>query len=570
MLESSGEENSSKQNKSWGKRTMKTKWENEESLELIDLVEKHGENWIKVANLMKLKTGKQCMQKYKNMMKVKRKGNWVDSEDLLLLKWVEVNGPNKWTQCSRRIKGRCGKQCRERWMNTLDPRVKRGNWEEIEQAQIFRQMQLNWSSWAIIAKALPGRTENAIKNYFYSSIRRLKQTKLFSFIQVTLFPSDFRSQSKFHFESIIYFSKRLIIILSNLFIDKDCFDKPKDDFANNLDKEKLKKTMEILENEYLQMNRLTQKILGYLLEIKADDARFGKFLIGILFGDPFKREYILNGITEEYSDQKLIFRTFVDNHLKAAEKLLMEIQNETEEGGIKMNNRIGTNLLPPHRLKKFKKMWMDEEHKTIKDKPETNFKDERSLGKVQPTNLKINYSNFNIQQPNFNLKNRNNESSPHSFKEEMPESLQKLEKELMSILKYQNISIQYIEHWFFLKEKMSFYKKRFNSFNHIIQNMYLNQNPSMSDKTNLNESTPNININSPPVLDSSAINQNFIINRFVEEERDMARTQSRNRFKRPFSEFNKANEQHNENRFVMNKRRKTKDFFQYEKKEPKG
>lgn len=171
----------------WGKRTKKIKWKKEEAELLIDLVQKYGEKWTRIEQKIKTKSAKQCMQKYKNMVKVERKGNWTEQEDKLLIEWVKVHGPNKWTECSRRIGGRCGKQCRERWMNTLDPGVKRGNWQETEQVIIFRQMKINWSSWAMISKKLPGRTENAIKNYFYSSLRRLRATEIFKFLISVLF-----------------------------------------------------------------------------------------------------------------------------------------------------------------------------------------------------------------------------------------------------------------------------------------------------------------------------------------------------------------------------------------------
>ena len=179
-----------KKGKVWGKRTKKIKWKQEEAQLLIDLVKKYGEKWTRIEEKIKTKSAKQCMQKYKNMVKVERKGNWTEEEDKLLLEWVRVHGPNKWTECSRRIVGRCGKQCRERWMNTLDPQVKRGNWEQGEQSVIFEQMKINWSSWALISKELPGRTENSIKNYFYSSIRRLRATEIFKFLAIILFGSS--------------------------------------------------------------------------------------------------------------------------------------------------------------------------------------------------------------------------------------------------------------------------------------------------------------------------------------------------------------------------------------------
>lgn len=120
----------------------------------------------------------------------RKKGNWREDEDQLLLEWVEANGPQNWTECSKKIRGRCGKQCRERWVNALDPRIKRGNWEEQEHALIFEQMKANWSSWTLISKKLPGRTENAIKNYFYSSVRRLRTSKLFQFLRILVFGEE--------------------------------------------------------------------------------------------------------------------------------------------------------------------------------------------------------------------------------------------------------------------------------------------------------------------------------------------------------------------------------------------
>ena len=135
----------------------------------------------------------------KKISKSKKKGNWKESEDQLLLQWVEMNGPNNWTECSKKIKGRCGKQCRERWVNALDPRIKRGNWEEEEHTLIFDQMKTNWSSWTIISKKLPGRTENAMKNYFYSSVRRLRASNLFQFLKIIIFGTNlnFNLISKF-------------------------------------------------------------------------------------------------------------------------------------------------------------------------------------------------------------------------------------------------------------------------------------------------------------------------------------------------------------------------------------
>jgi hypothetical protein len=102
------------------------------------------------------------------------KGPWSTHEDLILKQWVESHGAQKWSNCARNINGRSGKQCRERWFNILCPNVKKGEWKEEEDALIFQMFQTLGPKWTVIARCLEGRTENSIKNRFYSTIRKMK------------------------------------------------------------------------------------------------------------------------------------------------------------------------------------------------------------------------------------------------------------------------------------------------------------------------------------------------------------------------------------------------------------
>lgn len=120
----------------------------------------------------------QCLHRWNKILKPGLvKGPWTIEEDRKLLEWVKINGPTKWTSCSDFISGRSGKQCRERWYNTLNPNVKKGGWTPEEDFLIFKFFSEFGSKWSLIASKFPGRTENSVKNRFYSTLRRISLDK---------------------------------------------------------------------------------------------------------------------------------------------------------------------------------------------------------------------------------------------------------------------------------------------------------------------------------------------------------------------------------------------------------
>ncbi len=101
---------------------------------------------------------------------------WSKEEDAQLLNLVQrMQIPVKWSYVAQNMEGRSGKQCRERYVNHLNPRLKSCDWSPIEDATIFALYNTTGSQWAKMSKMIPGRTDNGIKNRFHNLRRQLER-----------------------------------------------------------------------------------------------------------------------------------------------------------------------------------------------------------------------------------------------------------------------------------------------------------------------------------------------------------------------------------------------------------
>lgn len=102
-----------------------------------------------------------------------KKGAWSPEEDQKLLAYITKSGISNWTKIPISAGlSRSGKSCRLRWLNYLRPGVRRGNFTPEEIIVVMQAHELFGNKWSKIASFLNGRTDNEVKNFWHTYIRK--------------------------------------------------------------------------------------------------------------------------------------------------------------------------------------------------------------------------------------------------------------------------------------------------------------------------------------------------------------------------------------------------------------
>ncbi|XP_058227285.1 transcription factor MYB1-like isoform X2 [Rhododendron vialii] len=238
------------------------------------------------------------------------RGAWSLQEDQILINFIKTHGQGRWRSVAQKAGlKRCGKSCRLRWLNYLRPDIKRGEISADEEDLIIRLHSLLGNRWALIAKRLPGRTDNEIKNYWNTNLAKKSHDKK-SKLPIKLPQTKPEEETK-------------------------PIEKPDQVKAQTYNSVKCSKTPLIPPQE-IQLTSVQNENL-----VPLDDDSFN-FLMEVDFGDVFVP---VVDFPHAQCGQMNVGKSDIVNHVKGDDNRILSLQSE--DGFVDANEMKGVQLIQP-------------------------------------------------------------------------------------------------------------------------------------------------------------------------------------------------------------------------------
>jgi hypothetical protein len=151
-----------------------SRWTPREDALILDLGTRNSQiSWDMAHDLFPGKTANQVKERWSKVLNpALQRGFWTSAEDDAIRQYVRDHGAKSWATIANLLPGRMGKQCRERWYNVLDPSLAKHPWTSDEDSILRRLHETMGGQWSKIAHMLPGRSPNGVKNRWNSVLAR--------------------------------------------------------------------------------------------------------------------------------------------------------------------------------------------------------------------------------------------------------------------------------------------------------------------------------------------------------------------------------------------------------------
>ena len=133
-------------------------------------------DWHRIARHFPSRTQAQVVDRWRKVLDPSvLRGSWTRQEDETILAFVARYGTKSWARLATLLPGRLGKQCRERWVNHLNPAIDHGPWTPAEDRRLMELHDIFGNRWTKISALMPTRSDNAVKNRWNSTLARQRE-----------------------------------------------------------------------------------------------------------------------------------------------------------------------------------------------------------------------------------------------------------------------------------------------------------------------------------------------------------------------------------------------------------